>query len=302
MSSGNSFWELPPDRDDSPAATGCGAAGSRDAGVMENPSDASCTVSSPEVATLAGGATVPGVAMAGSRAPPDRRRTRVVEQVSLARWSPRSTVNRSGGSRSHIGRHVCKDAVLMVGLSGGGRAGCSARSFRPAPPRALSGRDHPRRASVMPHPQQAPVLVKTARRLRAATAVAFDEASRRNGPGGAARMERGRYRRPGIDWPATSVDGRAGAGRAVEAAGAVSQRHNPACGGARSAGPASSSTWRKPSWWSARRGRGGYAGMLVGRYTAPAGADAGHRGTRVADLGLATTSTEHDEHDAVLTS
>lgn len=120
----------------------------------------------------------------------------------------------------------------------------------------------------------------------------------KRGPGGAARMERrrcvgvARNRLAG-----NSVDGRAGAGRAVGGlAGAVSQRsHNPR-GGARSAGPPARPTLRgspagrgrQPGPRRLRRNAGG-----VGRRNrCSAGADAGHRGTRVADLG----SAANDKH------
>ena len=56
------------------------------------------------------------------------------------------------------------------------------RELRTAPLCTLSGRDHPRRGPVEPHPSEAPVLVGIdgSSASESATAIAVDEASRRN--------------------------------------------------------------------------------------------------------------------------
>lgn len=311
MSSGNSSLGIIVGIDDSPAAQVAVRWAARDAELRKIPLTLVHAVS-PEVATWLEVPLPPGVL----RWQQDHGRhliddaLKVVEQASLRAGPP--TVHSEIVPAAAVPTLVdmSKDAVLMVvGCLGSGRwpgrllGSVSSGLLRHAHCPVVIIHDED---SVMPHPQQAPVLVgvdgSSASEL--ATAIAFDEASRRNvdlvarGPGGAARMERrrcvgvARNRLAG-----NSVDGRAGAGRAVGGlAGAVSQRsHNPR-GGARSAGPPARPTLRgspagrgrQPGPRRLRRNAGG-----VGRRNrCSAGADAGHRGTRVADLG----SAANDKH------
>lgn len=306
MSSGNSSLGIIVGIDDSPAAQVAVRWAARDAELRKIPLTLVHAVS-PEVATWLEVPLPPGVL----RWQQDHGRhliddaLKVVEQASLRAGPP--TVHSEIVPAAAVPTLVdmSKDAVLMVvGCLGSGRwpgrllGSVSSGLLRHAHCPVVIIHDED---SVMPHPQQAPVLVgvdgSSASEL--ATAIAFDEASRRNvEPGGAARMERrrcvgvARNRLAG-----NSVDGRAGAGRAVGGlAGAVSQRsHNPR-GGARSAGPPARPTLRgspagrgrQPGPRRLRRNAGG-----VGRRNrCSAGADAGHRGTRVADLG----SAANDKH------
>ncbi len=306
MSSGNSSLGIIVGIDDSPAAQVAVRWAARDAELRKIPLTLVHAVS-PEVATWLEVPLPPGVL----RWQQDHGRhliddaLKVVEQASLRAGPP--TVHSEIVPAAAVPTLVdmSKDAVLMVvGCLGSGRwpgrllGSVSSGLLRHAHCPVVIIHDED---SVMPHPQQAPVLVgvdgSSASEL--ATAIAFDEASRRNvDSGGAARMERrrcvgvARNRLAG-----NSVDGRAGAGRAVGGlAGAVSQRsHNPR-GGARSAGPPARPTLRgspagrgrQPGPRRLRRNAGG-----VGRRNrCSAGADAGHRGTRVADLG----SAANDKH------
>lgn len=308
MSSGNSSLGIIVGIDDSPAAQVAVRWAARDAELRKIPLTLVHAVS-PEVATWLEVPLPPGVL----RWQQDHGRhliddaLKVVEQASLRAGPP--TVHSEIVPAAAVPTLVdmSKDAVLMVvGCLGSGRwpgrllGSVSSGLLRHAHCPVVIIHDED---SVMPHPQQAPVLVgvdgSSASEL--ATAIAFDEASRRNVDLvalHASRMERrrcvgvARNRLAG-----NSVDGRAGAGRAVGGlAGAVSQRsHNPR-GGARSAGPPARPTLRgspagrgrQPGPRRLRRNAGG-----VGRRNrCSAGADAGHRGTRVADLG----SAANDKH------
>lgn len=310
MSSGNSSLGIIVGIDDSPAAQVAVRWAARDAELRKIPLTLVHAVS-PEVATWLEVPLPPGVL----RWQQDHGRhliddaLKVVEQASLRAGPP--TVHSEIVPAAAVPTLVdmSKDAVLMVvGCLGSGRwpgrllGSVSSGLLRHAHCPVVIIHDED---SVMPHPQQAPVLVgvdgSSASEL--ATAIAFDEASRRNVDLVAlhAWSDVDVSEWPGIDWPATqsgnSVDGRAGAGRAVGGlAGAVSQRsHNPR-GGARSAGPPARPTLRgspagrgrQPGPRRLRRNAGG-----VGRRNrCSAGADAGHRGTRVADLG----SAANDKH------
>lgn len=306
MSSGNSSLGIIVGIDDSPAAQVAVRWAARDAELRKIPLTLVHAVS-PEVATWLEVPLPPGVL----RWQQDHGRhliddaLKVVEQASLRAGPP--TVHSEIVPAAAVPTLVdmSKDAVLMVvGCLGSGRwpgrllGSVSSGLLRHAHCPVVIIHDED---SVMPHPQQAPVLVgvdgSSASEL--ATAIAFDEASRRNVDLVALHaLERrrcvgvARNRLAG-----NSVDGRAGAGRAVGGlAGAVSQRsHNPR-GGARSAGPPARPTLRgspagrgrQPGPRRLRRNAGG-----VGRRNrCSAGADAGHRGTRVADLG----SAANDKH------
>lgn len=306
MSSGNSSLGIIVGIDDSPAAQVAVRWAARDAELRKIPLTLVHAVS-PEVATWLEVPLPPGVL----RWQQDHGRhliddaLKVVEQASLRAGPP--TVHSEIVPAAAVPTLVdmSKDAVLMVvGCLGSGRwpgrllGSVSSGLLRHAHCPVVIIHDED---SVMPHPQQAPVLVgvdgSSASEL--ATAIAFDEASRRNVDLVALHAwsdvdvsEVARNRLAG-----NSVDGRAGAGRAVGGlAGAVSQRsHNPR-GGARSAGPPARPTLRgspagrgrQPGPRRLRRNAGG-----VGRRNrCSAGADAGHRGTRVADLG----SAANDKH------
>lgn len=304
MSSGNSSLGIIVGIDDSPAAQVAVRWAARDAELRKIPLTLVHAVS-PEVATWLEVPLPPGVL----RWQQDHGRhliddaLKVVEQASLRAGPP--TVHSEIVPAAAVPTLVdmSKDAVLMVvGCLGSGRwpgrllGSVSSGLLRHAHCPVVIIHDED---SVMPHPQQAPVLVgvdgSSASEL--ATAIAFDEASRRNVDLVALHAWSdvdvvARNRLAG-----NSVDGRAGAGRAVGGlAGAVSQRsHNPR-GGARSAGPPARPTLRgspagrgrQPGPRRLRRNAGG-----VGRRNrCSAGADAGHRGTRVADLG----SAANDKH------
>lgn len=306
MSSGNSSLGIIVGIDDSPAAQVAVRWAARDAELRKIPLTLVHAVS-PEVATWLEVPLPPGVL----RWQQDHGRhliddaLKVVEQASLRAGPP--TVHSEIVPAAAVPTLVdmSKDAVLMVvGCLGSGRwpgrllGSVSSGLLRHAHCPVVIIHDED---SVMPHPQQAPVLVgvdgSSASEL--ATAIAFDEASRRNvdlvalhawSDVDSVGVARNRL-------AGNSVDGRAGAGRAVGGlAGAVSQRsHNPR-GGARSAGPPARPTLRgspagrgrQPGPRRLRRNAGG-----VGRRNrCSAGADAGHRGTRVADLG----SAANDKH------
>lgn len=150
MSSGNSSLGIIVGIDDSPAAQVAVRWAARDAELRKIPLTLVHAVS-PEVATWLEVPLPPGVL----RWQQDHGRhliddaLKVVEQASLRAGPPTvHSRNRSGGSRSHIGRHVQRRSADGRGLSRKWAvAGPAARfgQFRPAPPRALSGRDHPRR-------------------------------------------------------------------------------------------------------------------------------------------------------------
>ncbi len=137
------------------------------------------------------------------------------------------------------------------------------------------------------HPQQAAGVDAVG--LELATAIVFDEASRRNvDSGSTAGAHAMRGVEPGIDWPVISR-WPAGAGRAVGGlAGAVSQRsHNPR-GGARSPARQLVQRLRKPSYRIGKLARLLNAERRTGCFS--------WRGRRSwhADLGsAANTSTEH---------
>lgn len=275
MSSGNSSLGIIVGIDDSPAAQVAVRWAARDAELRKIPLTLVHAVS-PEVATWLEVPLPPGVL----RWQQDHGRhliddaLKVVEQASLRAGPP--TVHSEIVPAAAVPTLVdmSKDAVLMVvGCLGSGRW----------PGRLLGSVS----SGLLRHAHCPVVIIHDE-----------DSVMAKRGPGGAARMERrrcvgvARNRLAG-----NSVDGRAGAGRAVGGlAGAVSQRsHNPR-GGARSAGPPARPTLRgspagrgrQPGPRRLRRNAGG-----VGRRNrCSAGADAGHRGTRVADLG----SAANDKH------
>lgn len=149
MSSGNSSLGIIVGIDDSPAAQVAVRWAARDAELRKIPLTLVHAVS-PEVATWLEVPLPPGVL----RWQQDHGRhliddaLKVVEQASLRAGPPRSTVKSFRRQPFHIGRHVQRRSADGRGLSRKWAvAGPAARfgQFRPAPPRALSGRDHPRR-------------------------------------------------------------------------------------------------------------------------------------------------------------
>lgn len=149
MSSGNSSLGIIVGIDDSPAAQVAVRWAARDAELRKIPLTLVHAVS-PEVATWLEVPLPPGVL----RWQQDHGRhliddaLKVVEQASLRAGPP--TVHSEIVPAAAVPTLVdmSKDAVLMVvGSRKWAVAGPAARfgQFRPAPPRALSGRDHPRR-------------------------------------------------------------------------------------------------------------------------------------------------------------
>lgn len=252
MSSGNSSLGIIVGIDDSPAAQVAVRWAARDAELRKIPLTLVHAVS-PEVATWLEVPLPPGVL----RWQQDHGRhliddaLKVVEQASLRAGPP--TVHSEIVPAAAVPTLVdmSKDAVLMVvGCLGSGRwpgrllGSVSSGLLRHAHCPVVIIHDED---SVMPHPQQAPVLVGVdGSSAFGACRSPLNLSQRLACHDDRARMERrrcvgvARNRLAG-----NSVDGRAGAGRAVGGlAGAVSQRsHNPR-GGARSAGPPARPTLR----------------------------------------------------------
>lgn len=212
MSSGNSSLGIIVGIDDSPAAQVAVRWAARDAELRKIPLTLVHAVS-PEVATWLEVPLPPGVL----RWQQDHGRhliddaLKVVEQASLRAGPP--TVHSEIVPAAAVPTLVdmSKDAVLMVvGCLGSGRwpgrllGSVSSGLLRHAHCPVVIIHDED---SVMPHPQQAPVLVgvdgSSASEL--ATAIAFDEASRRNVDLVAlhAWSDVDVSEWPGIDWPAT---------------------------------------------------------------------------------------------------
>lgn len=212
MSSGNSSLGIIVGIDDSPAAQVAVWWAARDAELRKIPLTLVHAVS-PEVATWLEVPLPPGVL----RWQQDHGRhliddaLKVVEQASLRAGPP--TVHSEIVPAAAVPTLVdmSKDAVLMVvGCLGSGRwpgrllGSVSSGLLRHAHCPVVIIHDED---SVMPHPQQAPVLVgvdgSSASEL--ATAIAFDEASRRNVDLVAlhAWSDVDVSEWPGIDWPAT---------------------------------------------------------------------------------------------------